>query len=294
MHRHQDSSRRNQGRLVTALILTTTLLVVEVVAGFLTNSLALLADAGHMLTDVAGLAMTLFAARFAARAATPGRTYGFYRAEILAALANGVLLLGVAGFVLFEAVDRFRNPPDVASGWMLIVAVVGFIVNLTSVSLLRRGSGEGLNLRAAYFEVLADMVSSLGVIAAAATIWLTGWRYADPIVSTGISLFIVPRTWLLLREAVGVLLEGTPSEINIAALRDTISGVNGVRDVHDLHVWSLTSGRHAMSAHVVYAGAAPSDELLTRVHERVRAGFPIGHVTVQLEPEGWNCSETHL
>src|SRR5581483_8173198 len=197
---------RHQRPLVMSLLLTSGYLMAEVIGGLLTHSLALLADAGHMLTDAGGLALSLFAIRFAARPATSERTYGYYRAEILAALANAVVLVGISIYILIEAYERFRNPPEVASGVMLVIALVGLAVNLIGMVILRAGSSESLNLRGAYFEVLSDMLSSIGVILAAGVMWLTGWRYADPLVSAGIGLFILPRTWALLRQAVGVLL----------------------------------------------------------------------------------------
>lgn len=294
MPRDYSAAGRHRPPLVITLSLTSGFLVAEVIGGLLTGSLALLADAGHMLTDVGGLALALFAIVFAQRPATPERTYGYYRAEILAALTNAVVLVGISIYILVEAYQRFRNPPEVASGLMLVIAVIGLGVNLAGMLILRGGSSESLNLQGAYFEVLSDMISSLGVIAAAVTMWVTGWRYADPVVSAAIGLFILPRTWALLREAVGVLLEGTPSDINIVALRDVIGSIDGVQGVHDLHVWTLTSGMNALSAHVVCADGRSRDDLLSRVHDRVRTGFPIGHLTVQLESEGWERAETHL
>ncbi len=292
-HGH-TAAGRHQRSLMMTLLLTSGFLVAEVIGGLLTQSLALLADAGHMLTDVGGLALAFFAIRFAARSATPDRTYGYYRAEILAALANAVVLAGISIYILFEASQRFRNPPEVAIGTMLLIALIGLGVNLIGMVVLRGGSSESLNLQGAYFEVLSDMLSSLGVIAAAVIMWTTGWRYADPLVSAGIGLFILPRTWLLLRQAVGILLEGTPSDINLESLREALAGIDGVRDVHDLHVWALTSGVNAMSAHVVCGTGEPRDDVLRRVHDCVRSTFPISHLTVQLESEGWDETETHL
>lgn len=292
---HDRSAARSHRRsVVIALILTSGFLVAEVVGGLLTHSLALLADAGHMLTDVGGLALALFAIRFAERPATPERTYGYYRGEILAALTNAILLVGISIYILLEVYERFRNPPEVASGLMLVIALIGLGVNLAGMLILRAGSSESLNLRGAYFEVLSDMLSSLGVILAGAIMWTTGWRYADPLVSAGIGLFILPRTWMLIRQAVGVLLEGTPSDVNLAALRAAIVSLDGVRGVHDLHVWALTSGVNAMSAHVVCADSVSRDDVLKRVCDRVRSSFRISHLTVQLETEGWEQAETHV
>lgn len=293
VHAHSAAGRHRRP-LVTTLILTSSFLAAEVVGGLVSGSLALLADAGHMLTDVGGLALALFAIWFAERPATAARTYGYYRAEILAALTNAIVLVGISVYILFEAYQRFRDPPEVASGLMLLIAIVGLVVNLLGMFILRGGSSESLNLRGAYFEVLSDMISSLGVILAAVIMWLTGWRYADPLVSAGIGLFILPRTWMLIRDAVGVLLEGTPSGINVTALREAIAAMEGVQGVHDLHVWALTSGLNAMSAHVVCADAKPRDELLTLVHDCVTKRFAIQHVTIQIESPGWEQTETHL
>ena len=284
---------RHQRRLAIVLALTATYLVAEVVGGLLTGSLALLADAGHMLTDVAGVALALVAIRFAARPATPERTYGFYRAEILAALANAVVLIGISFYILYEAFLRFRNPPEIESGAMLWVAGIGLIVNLASMRLLRGASNESLNMKGAYFEVLSDMLTSIGVLVAGVIMLITGWYYADPLVSAGIGLFILPRTWKLLREAVGVLLEGTPADVNLAAVRSTIAGVPGVAGVHDLHVWSLTSGANALSAHVVMADGVTHTDVLRTVHAALTSGHAIAHATLQVEPTGWEARETH-
>lgn len=284
---------RHQGALRTALLLTSVYLVAEVVGGLLTGSLALLADAGHMLTDVAGLGLALLAVRFGAKEATPERTYGYYRVEILAAAVNAVLLIGVSAYILVEAYRRFLNPPDVASGWMLIVAVVGLGVNLLSMHVLKRGSADSLNLRGAYFEVISDMLGSVGVIVAAVVIRATGWLAADPAVSAAIGLFILPRTWRLLSEAVGVLLEGTPRDIDLLVLRSSLSQVKGVSDVHDLHVWALTSGVNAMSVHVVAPDGDDRDTVIARVRQCARERR-IAHVTVQVETVGCARQETHL
>lgn len=287
-------SSRYRRRLAIALGLTASYLIAEVVGGVLTRSLALLADAGHMLTDAGGIALALFAIRFASRPPTPDRTYGFYRAEILAALANAVVLVGISLYILYEAYVRFLKPPRVASGPMLVVAGIGLVVNLASVRILRGGAGESLNIRGAYFEVLSDTLSSAGVIAAGVVMLATGWYYADPIVSALIGLFILPRTWRLLREVTGILLEGTPPEVKLDDVRRTIAAVPGVAGVHDLHVWSLTSGANALSAHVVLAEGNYYAAILSAVDEAVRGQHPILHVTVQVEPAGWENGATHL
>ena len=287
-------SARQAYRLKIAFALAGVYLVAEVVASFMTGSLALLADASHMLTDVVGVGLALFAITLAQRPATPARTYGYYRAEILAVLANTALLLATSGYVLVEAYRRLIAPPVVDSGPMLIVAVVGLAVNIAAIVVLRAGSSESLNVRGAYLEVVSDALSSIGVIAGAAVMWTTGWYYADPIVSAGIGLFILPRTWRLMREATGILLEGTPSDISLGAVREALGKVDGVIGVHDLHVWSLTSGLDALSAHVVRHVDASHDDVLGRVHDAITGGFPIAHVTIQLEQPGWERRETHL
>lgn len=285
---------RNVKSLRIVFALTTAYLIAEVVGGLLTRSLALLADAGHMLTDVGGLGLALFAIQFAARPATPQRTYGYYRAEILAAVANAVALIVISIYVLYEAYRRFIDPPAVESAGMLVVAVIGLVVNVIGIALLRRDASESLNAKGAYFEVLSDLLSSVGVIVAGAIMWATGWYYADPLVSAGIGLFILPRTWTLLREAVGILLEGTPSNINLADLRARTAAVAGVAGVHDLHVWTLTSGVNALSVHVVLEPGADYADVLRGVQALVTRSFDISHATVQVEPKGHEENETHI
>jgi cobalt-zinc-cadmium efflux system protein len=250
-----------------------------------------------MLTDVGGLGLALLAIRLAERPASPTRTYGYYRAEILAALTNAVVLVLISLYVLYEAYQRFRSPPEIATRGMLIVAGFGFAVNLAGALILRNAASESLNLRGAYFEVLSDLLTSVGVLVAGIVILTTGSYLADPIISAGIGLFILPRTWVLLREAVGVLLEGVPSDVNLATVRETLGAAPGVSSVHDLHVWTLTSGVNALSVHVVSDTNARHDDVLTAVHEQVEdklAGSNIKHVTVQVEPAGWESRETHL
>lgn len=288
-HAH-DRSTSNKKALTIVFAFTLAYLVAEVVGGFMTKSLALLADAGHMLTDVAGLGLAIFAIWFAEKPADPARTYGYYRVEILAAVCNCVILLFISFYVLYEAYQRFTHPPEVQAQGMLVVACIGLVVNIVGMFMLKAGSKESLNMKGAYFEVLSDMVTSIGVIIAAIIMMTTGWYYADPIISAGIGLFILPRTWKLLTEAIGILLEGTPSDINLALLRQTVSTVPGVQSVHDLHVWSLTTGVNAASMHVVL-GNSTYDEVLTRV-QGVLKDHKIDHSTVQIEPQ--ECNDTHL
>ncbi len=292
MHEHVRPSRSaNRKRLAAVLALTVALLVVEAAAGFLTRSLALLADATHMLADVGALTLALVAMRFAERPATPQKTFGFYRVEILAACVNSAALTVLAGLILVEAWDRLRTPAPVKAVPMLIVAAAALAVNVGSMLLLRRGAEASLNVKGAYLEVFSDALMSLGVLAAGVTISLTGWYGADAVASAAIGLFILPRTWRLLKEAVEILLEGTPSQVSLVALRDALRAIPGVKDVHDLHVWALTSGVHAMSAHIVRADDAVHDDLLDRVRAAILLNFAIHHVTLQVESAG--CIETH-
>ncbi len=260
-------------------------LIIEVVGGLLTGSLALLADAGHMLTDVAGISLSLFAIWFASKPPTVTNTYGYVRMEILAALANGVLLLSMAIFILFEAYQRLWSPPDVLAGPMLTIAVVGLGVNLTSMWLLHKGADESLNLRGAYFEVLGDAMASLGVIAAALIIQFTGWTLADPLISGAIGLFILPRTWHLIKQAAQILMEGVPPHLDVRAIETAMRVSHGVRDVHDLHVWTLTSGKEAMSAHVLVEDLSDGQHILKDLQALLRERFGIEHTTVQLESD---------
>ena len=238
-----------------------------------------------MLTDVAGLVLALAAMKFAERPPSPRRTYGYHRVEILAALTNGLVLLGVAVYILLEAWERFADPPEVAGLPVLAVAAVGLVVNVAGVLLLHSGSQSSLNVKGAYNEVLADAASSVGVIVGAGVITVTGWRWVDPLVAVLIAFFILPRTFALLREAVQVLLEGTPPDVDITALREAMESEDGVKKVHDLHVWTLTSGVHALSAHAILNEGAAHERVLTALRHRVTHGFPITHVTVQLEEE---------
>lgn len=283
-HGH-TAAGKNAKQLRIALALTTSYLIAEVVGGIITGSLALLADAGHMLTDAAALLMALIAIRFSARSATPQKTYGFYRAEILSALLNAAALLLISAYILWEAWQRLRQPPDVLSGPMLIVATIGLLVNLASMRMLASRSKESLNVKGAYLEVMGDLLGSIGVIVASLIIMTTGWTIADPIIGAGIGLFIIPRTWGLLRDAVNILMEGTPSRIDMSELELAMRSVQGTLAVHDVHVWTVTSGLDALSAHVVVTDAAQSDRILTDLQRALKDRFDIEHTTIQLESE---------
>ncbi|HEU5322049.1 MAG TPA: cation diffusion facilitator family transporter, partial [Methylomirabilota bacterium] len=283
-HRHTAASR-SRPRLVATLALTAAVMLVEAAAGVWTGSLALLADAGHMLADAGALGLALFATWIASRPPTPAKTYGYYRAEILAALVNALVLLVVAGAILVEASQRLRSPPEVLAGPMAAVAALGLAVNLVGAWLLHGGAAQSLNVRAAYLEVLSDAISSAAVLAAALVVVTTGVTLADPAVSAAIALLIVPRTWSLLRQAVNVLLEGVPAHLELPEIEEAMVRVPGVRRVHDLHVWTLTSGREAMSAHVVVADVRESERLLEALHAVLHARFGIDHTTIQVETE---------
>ena len=288
MHEHNDrrtAAARSRPLLVTTLALTALFLVVELIAALWTGSLALLADAVHMFTDVGGLGLALFASWVAERPPTPAKTYGYYRAEILAAVVNALILFVVAGGILVEAYQRMRSPAEVLGGPMLVVAFAGLAVNAVCAWLLHLDAAASLNVRAAYLEVLSDAASSVAVIVAAVVVLTTGWTMADPIASGAIALFIVPRTWRLLRQAINILLEGTPAHLELGEIEEAITRVSGVRRVHDLHVWTLTSGREAMSAHVVVDDVRESDRLLEELHALLHARFGIDHTTIQLETE---------
>lgn len=277
-HHHAGSS------LKIALAITATFLVAEFIGALYTNSLALLADAGHMLTDVAALSLSLFAIRFAGRRATPRMTYGFHRVEILAALVNGVFLVLVALYIFYEAFNRIKTPEVVKADWMLVVAVIGLLSNLTSAWVLFGKHHESLNVRGAFFHVLTDALGSLGAILASIAILVSGYTLADPLISVVVAVLILWSSWIVIRDAVDILLEGTPAHINIVSLREQLCGVNGVGSVHDLHVWTLTSGVLAMSCHIVAENESYNrTDLLARVNGVAKTQFHIDHTTIQIE-----------
>ena len=290
-HGHElTATNAHRKRLLVVLVITFVVLIAEVIGGLIAGSLALLADAGHMLTDSTGLIMALIAAALATRAATVRRTFGLQRAEMLAALANALLLVGVAVWVLIMAVERLRNPAEIRSGLMLAVAVVGVLANLAGLLVLRPAQSTSLNMRGAYLEVFGDLVGSLAVIIAAVLILITGWTPFDAIASLAIVVLIIPRAWSLLREVVDVLLEATPHGVDLEEVRDHIRQVRGVVDVHDLHAWTITSGVPVLSAHVIVDHACISEgrsgEVLDRLGECLGGHFDVSHCTFQLEPVG--------
>ena len=289
-HGHGTAAAAHRGRLAVVLGITVVVLAVEVVGALRSGSLALLADAGHMAADAGGVALALFAVWIAGRAPSAKRTFGWQRAEILAAAVNAVVLLGLSAFILYEAVQRLIDPEPVRAGTMIVFGVVGAVGNLVSLLLLAKGQAASLNVRGAYLEVLNDLLGSVAVLAAALAIWLTGFTRADAIVSLGIGLLIIPRTLRLLRESVDVLLEATPRGVDLDEVRRHLLEAPGVLDVHDLHAWMITSGVPVMSAHVVVDEAVLSDggygRVLDHLHECLNGHFDVEHSTLQLEPAG--------
>ena len=281
-----SAAGRHKRPLLAALFLTGAYTIVEVGVGFAVGSLALISDAGHMLTDVAGLGMALAAIQVAQSHRSPSATFGLYRLEVLAALVNTVLLFGIAVYVLVEAWRRFQDPADVPGGWLMVVATVGLAVNVISFLLLRRGAEESLNVRGASLEVLSDMLGSIGVIVAGVVLITTGWQYVDPIVGVAIGLFILPRAYRLGREALRVLLQMAPSEIDVGDVRRRLAAVPGVAGVHDLHVWTLTSGLRVASGHLELAPGGESGQVLERATVVLGEEVGIEHVTLQVEPAG--------
>jgi cobalt-zinc-cadmium efflux system protein len=282
-HAHAHTREADRRTLYFVLVLASTFMFVEFAGGILANSLALLADAAHMLTDVAAVALALLALRFASRPATPEKTYGYYRMEILAALTNGVVLIVLCVFIILEAWERFRDPVEVGGSLMLAVAVGGLTVNLIMAYLLHRSAGESLNLRGAYLHVLGDLLASVGTITAAVIILATGWWLVDPLISVVVALLILVSSYKLVRESVDILLEAVPAHLDVAEIRRSIEDLPGVDMVHDLHVWTVTSGFFAMSGHAIIRDLEHSRDILTQIHERMHEDFGIRHVTVQIE-----------
>ncbi|WP_116047836.1 cation diffusion facilitator family transporter [Amycolatopsis palatopharyngis] len=280
-----SASGRYVRRLAIALAIGAAFMVLEVVVGFATSSLALISDAAHMLTDVLGVGMALTAVLLARRSGpTFTRTYGMYRAEVLAALANAVLLFGVAGYVLYEAIERITDPPAVPGLPVMLVATAGLIANLVAFFLLRSGAKESLNVRGAYLEVLADLIGSVGVLISGLITLTTGWRYADPIAGVAIGLFVLPRTFVLARRALRILFQHAPHGVDVGRISEELAALPGVVDVHDLHVWTLTSGMEVASAHLTIEGEATSARVLTEAQNLLKGSYSIEHATLQVEP----------
>lgn len=284
---HDHFARRGHDRsLGVALALTGGFFLVEVAGGIITGSLALLSDAAHMFTDVTALVIALAAMRVGAKSADRRRTYGYQRLEILAAAVNAVLLFFVAMYILYEAYRRISSPPNIQSGGMMAIAVVGLIVNVISMRLLQDGKDGSLNVKGAYLEVWGDMLGSLGVLVGGAIIWWTGWTWVDPIIAVGIGLWVLPRTWTLLRESANILIEGAPPGAEVETVRKAMCAAPGVESVHDLHIWSITTGNTNLTAHVVWDPSQSPEQVVRETVERMlEARFDIRHTTLQFEQQ---------
>jgi cobalt-zinc-cadmium efflux system protein len=290
-HHHHGASARALG---WALVLTLVILVAEGIGGWLSNSLALLADAGHVLTDAGALGLSLFVAWLARQPGSPAKTFGYLRWEILAALINGATLLGISVWIVIEAIMRFRHPEPVAGGLMLGVAILGFVVNAISVLLLHGVRDGSLNVRGAYLHVLGDALASGGTVIAAVIIRYTGWLYADPVASLVTTVLIIAGAWSLVRESVDVLLEAAPAHIALDTVRSRLAAIPEVESVHDLHVWTVTSGMVAMSAHAIVRNCQEHQRVLEQAHDTLQ-GMGIQHVTVQLEcDESFESAHAHM
>jgi cobalt-zinc-cadmium efflux system protein len=285
-HDHFHGHTSNRRRLVVAMGLTAVYMLAEAIGGFATNSLALLSDAGHMLADVASLGLALLALWFAARPVTAEKTYGYYRMEILAALANGVALVVISLLIAYEAVHRLRRPEPIEGFEMLLIAGGGLVVNLFNAWLLHGASEENLNMRGAFLHIIGDALGSVGAIVAGVAVWRWGWTMADPIISFVICALIIFSSWQLIHESVNILLEGTPSHINLRSVVAAMHAVSGVVDVHELHIWTISSGKEALSAHVTLEAGVAHRATLEALQEALRAQFNITHVTIQIELPG--------
>lgn len=283
-HGHSHGTSRNRRRLAVTLGLVVLYMVAEFVGGLMSGSLALLADAGHMLSDAGALALSLFALWISQRPPTPRRTWGYYRIEILAALVNGVTLVVLSIFILREAFERFRAPAPVDAPLMMGIAAGGLVVNLVSLAILHGGREENLNVRGAWLHVLTDALGSVQAIVAGGLIWGLGWTWADPAASALISLLVIYSAWGLLKETVGVLMEGTPRHVDVDEVRNCLMGLPCVLGVHDLHIWTITSGMESLSCHVVIEDGQSYRETLTEVRATLHDRFGIDHLTIQVEP----------
>jgi cobalt-zinc-cadmium efflux system protein len=288
-HNHHDHSHKHNGkrRLILALSITGCWFLIELIGGLYSNSLALLADAAHMLTDLAALGLSLFALIISARPATHEKTYGFLRAEILAALANGIFLILIGIYIFYESYQRFLAPPEVKSVPMLVVAITGLLANLVTARLLFAGRHENLNLRGAFLHVLGDALGSVGAIVAGILITVRQWYLADPIVSTIVGALVLYSSWELVKESVDVLLEGTPRHLKISSILSDLGRLGNVISVHDLHVWSIASGTTAMSCHIVMKNNAEAIRVLAESSHLMREKYGIEHTTIQIEYEKW-------
>lgn len=297
-HHHHDHDQRTQNKkgLTIALAITAGIMLLEFFGGLLTNSLALLSDSGHMLSDTASLALSLVAMWFATRPASPSKSYGFYRFEILAALFNGLTLFVIAGFIVWEAVERLMSPPTVAGGSMMMIAAIGLIANLLSAwFLMKKGDvRDNVNLKSAYLHVLGDALGSVGAIVAGALMMAFSWYVADPVISVLVSLLILRSAWGVLSQSIHILMEGTPVTIDQAEVKKTLGAIEGVRDVHDLHIWTITSGLDSLSCHLVVEDSRDSQTILQQAIRIIDEKFQIKHTTIQVETSDLQHPETEV
>ncbi|WP_276352229.1 cation diffusion facilitator family transporter [Cohnella caldifontis] len=295
-HSHDHARAGNQKGLAVALSVTAGIMVLEFVGGWLTGSLALLSDSGHMLSDAGALLLSLVAMWFAARPASPNKTYGFYRFEILAALFNGVALFGIAGFIVWEAVRRFDDPPEVTSGPMIGIACIGLLANLVSAwALMRQGDvKQNVNLRSAYLHILGDALGSVGAVAAGIVMIAFGWYVADPIISVLVALLILKSAWSVIQHTVHILMEGTPAAIDHDEVKAALLAIEGVQDVHDLHIWTITSGFDSLSCHLLIEDHGDSQAVLQHAIRLVEERFKIVHTTIQVETPSIHHGEIHI
>jgi len=286
-HERHSTISTNQRRLLIALAITGLMTVVELVGGVLSNSLALLGDAGHMFTDTLALGLSLFALTLARRPASQNRTYGFHRAEVLAALTNGAILILISVYIFYQAYRRFVEPPEVRGGLMLTVAAIGFVANLAGILVLRSASRGNLNVRGAFLHMWSDTISSVGVLAAGVIILVTGWTTADPIISIVIGLLILRGAVALVLESSDILLEAVPKHLDVARISNAVSRIKGVKDIHDVHLWTITSGMYALSCHVLIEDQmiSNSTQIVEEINQTLSREFGIGHSTLQLECE---------
>jgi cobalt-zinc-cadmium efflux system protein len=283
MDMQEELSLQRISKLKIVLLLTSSFIAVEVISGFLTGSLALIADAGHMLTDVGGIALALFAINFSRKPATPQRTYGFYRMEILAALANSSLLILVSAYILYEGYGRIIEPPEIQSIPMIAVAAIGLAVNLVGMKLLKGHAKENLNMEGAYLEVFKDTLGSIGVVVGGVIIFSTEFYLVDPIISIGLALIIIPRTWSIMKRSINILMEGVPVDISYEEVKKAILKIKGVTGVFDIRIWTITSGMDAITAHVVVSDPSKSQTILKEISSILEKRFKITHTTIQIE-----------
>lgn len=280
---HDHTAGKSERSLWVALGLTSSILIAETIGGIVTGSLALISDAAHMLTDAAALAIALAAIRIGKRPADGKRSFGYYRFEILAAAFNAMMLFGVAMYILYEAYHRLGNPPEIRSTSMLWFAAVGLVANLISMKILTGGKDESLNVKGAYLEVWSDLLGSIGVIVGALIIKFTGWAWVDSAVAVAIGMWVLPRTWVLLKSSINILLEGVPEDVDLIALQSALTSVPGVTSLHDLHVWAISSGKTSLTVHVVHAPKIDPSVVIEAMRTLLKAKFGITHVTIQCE-----------